>query len=88
MRTRSTASGLTHYLPLDEDADLAFAIGCVLAGIGAFEDAAAFLRRSLAAYGDDPATQANLLRCERAIAAIASPRDGRRQPSAVAGGGA
>lgn len=53
-----------NYFHIGETRDVAFALGLVSFGIGRYDDAAEYLRASLALHGDDPATLFNLGMCE------------------------
>jgi hypothetical protein len=51
------------YLPIGEEVDIAFHVGCVLASLGFYDDAADLFRSSLDSHGDDPQALENLERC-------------------------
>jgi hypothetical protein len=61
------------YLPLREQEDVAFNIGNLLAGLGDYASAITLFEFSIAAYGPDAATTANLALCQARLARGASP---------------
>lgn len=70
-RRRALRDGLLRlwkgYLPLGEPEDVAFRVGSLLAGLSYPADAVPVLEESVAAFGDNPATLANLAHCRAAI---------------------
>lgn len=55
------------YLPLQESEDLAFCLGCLLAGAGFYQEAISFFEISIKYYGEDEITGKNLAQCRSMI---------------------